>query len=137
MFSENNASEWPLFPVIFQIWKLFSFSYLFWFSFKCVVYIGSFVLLCISKGPICIEQNTVGSSGDRVVKLLACGAKRPGFDSRPRHLNFQGLVISCFQVAMLLKYRWSDVKTITFELLAEVTYPLVFILHQWCLFKKH
>ena len=34
------------------------------------------------------------SSGCRVVKLLACGARGPGFESRPRHLNFQRLVIS-------------------------------------------
>ena len=44
-----------------------------------------------------------GSSGGRVVKLLACGARGPGFDSRPRHLNFQRLVISCFQVEIWLK----------------------------------
>ena len=41
--------------------------------------------------------------------LLACGARGPGFDSRPRHSNFQRFVISCFQVAIWLKYRWSDV----------------------------
>ena len=41
----------------------------------------------------------------RVVKLLACGARGPGFDPRPRHLNFQGLVISCFQVEIWLKDR--------------------------------
>ena len=35
-----------------------------------------------------------GSSGGRVVKLLACEAKGTGFDIRPRHLNFQRLVIS-------------------------------------------
>ena len=46
---------------------------------------------------------TGGSSGCRVVKLLACGARGPGFDSRPRHLNFQRLVISCFQVEIWLK----------------------------------
>ena len=45
------------------------------------------------------------SSGGRVVKLLACGARGPGFDSRPRHLNFQRLVISCFQVEIWLKDR--------------------------------
>ena len=44
-----------------------------------------------------------------MVKLLACGARWPGFNSRPRHLNFHRLVISCFQVAIWLKYRWSDV----------------------------
>ena len=46
-----------------------------------------------------------GSSGGRVVKLLACGARGPGFDSRPCHLNFQRLVISCFQVEIWLKDR--------------------------------
>ena len=45
------------------------------------------------------------SSGGQVVKLLACGARGPGFDSRPRHLNFQRLVISCFQVEIWLKDR--------------------------------
>ena len=30
-----------------------------------------------------------GSGGGRVVKLLACGARGPGFDSPPRHLNFR------------------------------------------------
>ena len=45
------------------------------------------------------------SSGGRVVKLLACGTRGPGFDSRPRHLDFQRLVISCFQVEILLKDR--------------------------------
>ena len=45
------------------------------------------------------------SSGGRVVKLLACGARGPGFDSRPRHLDFQRLVISCFQVKIWLKDR--------------------------------
>ena len=46
-----------------------------------------------------------GSSGGRVVKLFACGARGPGLDSRPRHLNFQRLVISCFQVEIWLKER--------------------------------
>ena len=31
----------------------------------------------------------IGSSVGRVVKLLACGARGPGFDSPPRHLNFR------------------------------------------------
>ena len=50
-------------------------------------------------------QSHSRSSGGRVVKLLACGARGPGFDSRPRHLNFQRLVISCFQVEIWLKNR--------------------------------
>ena len=51
------------------------------------------------------NTNSKGSSAGRVVKLLACGARGPGFDSRPRHLNFQRLVISCFQVEIWLKDR--------------------------------
>ena len=57
----------------------------------------------------CLQLPVWGSSRGQVVKLLACGARGPGFDSPPRHLNFQRLVISCFQVAIWLKYRWSDV----------------------------
>ena len=30
-----------------------------------------------------------GSGGGVVVKLLACGARGPGVDSRSRHLNFR------------------------------------------------
>ena len=48
-----------------------------------------------------------GSSGGRVVKLLACGARGPGFDSRPRHLNFQRLVIS----ASKSRYGWKIAKS--------------------------
>ena len=39
----------------------------------------------------------------------ACGARGPGFDSRHRHLNFQRLVISCFQVEIWLKDHLIDV----------------------------
>ena len=42
----------------------------------------------------------IGSSGGRVVKLFAWGARGQGFDSPPRHL-----VISCFQDAIWLKFR--------------------------------
>ena len=58
-----------------------------------------------------------GSSGGRVVKLLACGVKGPGFDSRPGHLNFQRLVISCFQsrdkAEIPLKRRKSSIQPTT------------------------
>ena len=50
------------------------------------------------------HQKSWSSSG-RVVKLLACGERGPGFASRPRHLNFQRLVISCFKVEIWLKDR--------------------------------
>ena len=32
------------------------------------------------------------SGGGRVVKLLACGARGPGFDSPPRPLNFRDFI---------------------------------------------
>ena len=54
---------------------------------------------------IYIFKGEDGSSGGGVVKLLACGARGPGFDSRPRHLNFVRLVISSFQVKIWLKDR--------------------------------
>ena len=38
-------------------------------------------------------------------KALGFRTRGPGFDSRPCHLNFQRLVISCFQVAIWLKKR--------------------------------
>ena len=50
----------------------------------------------------------VGAAVGRVVRLLACGARGSGFDPRPRHLNFQRLVISCFQVEIWLKDRLID-----------------------------
>ena len=61
----------------------------------CVLYLFQCLFISFKK--------CVGSIGGRVVKLLACGARRPGFASRPRHLNFQRLVISCFQVEIWLK----------------------------------
>ena len=36
-----------------------------------------------------ISMLSFWSSGGRVVKLLACGARGPEFDSPPRHLNFR------------------------------------------------
>ena len=49
--------------------------------------------------------------GSAVVEWLALGlrARGPGFHSRPRHLNFQRLVISCFQFEIWLKDRWINV----------------------------
>ena len=35
------------------------------------------------------KKYDIRSSGGRVLKLLACGARGPGFDSPPRHLNFR------------------------------------------------
>ena len=37
------------------------------------------------KRPSVVKE----SGGGQVVKLLACGVRRPGFDSRSRHLNFR------------------------------------------------
>ena len=54
--------------------------------------------------------NKLRISGGRVVKLLACGARGPGFDSRPRHFNFQKLVISCFQVEIWLIFKIAKAK---------------------------
>ena len=48
--------------------------------------------ISVSIGLDCSNPSP-GSSGGRVVKLLACGARGPGFDSRSRHLNFQRLVM--------------------------------------------
>ena len=39
-----------------------------------------------------------GSGGGRVVKLLVCGARGPGFDSPPRHLNFRDLLSPTFKL---------------------------------------
>ena len=44
-----------------------------------------------------------GSGGGRVVKLLACGARGPKFDSRPRHLNFRDWL----SPASKLSYGWN------------------------------
>ena len=60
-----------------------------------------FTLMCPKQ---VLYVNSPSSCG-RVVKLLACGARGPGFDFPPRHLNFQRLVISCFQVETWLKDR--------------------------------
>ena len=49
----------------------------------------------------------IRSSVGRVVKLLACGARGPGFDSRPCHLNFQRLVIP----ASKSRYGWKIAKS--------------------------
>ena len=56
------------------------------------------MLLLTLVTPTPSLPSQIWNSGGRVVKLLACGARGPGFDSRPRHLNFQRSVISCFQV---------------------------------------
>ena len=61
--------------------------------FHCIVFKSIKILLCIN---LCV--------------VLAFGARGLGFGSRPRHLNFQILVIiACFQVAIWVNYHWSDV----------------------------
>ena len=77
-----------------------------------------------------------GSIGGRVVKLLTCGARGKGFDFRPRHLNFQRLVISCFQVAIWLKYRWSDVNPFKIQTTTNQHYKGIWkVLHIRTLYK--
>ena len=44
---------------------------------------------CIYSIHVANIQNHSGSGGGRVVKLLACEARGPGFDSRSRHSNFK------------------------------------------------
>ena len=44
--------------------------------------------MTLTQANTCISKFKLGNSGGRVVKLLACGARGPGFDSRPRHLDF-------------------------------------------------
>ena len=55
-------------------------------TFRGLVVSGSEVA---SYGVLRYFTYIVGSDGGRVVKLLACGARGPGFDSPPRHLNFR------------------------------------------------
>ena len=62
------------------------------YIFHCIVFKSIKTWLCIY---LCV--------------VLVCGARGSGFDSRPRHLNFQILVISCFKVTIWVKYHWSDV----------------------------
>ena len=55
------------------------------------------------------------SSVDVVVKLLACGAICPEFDSWSRRYGFQRLVISCFQLAILPKYQPTNIYEYEYE----------------------
>ena len=64
-------------------------------------------LFNITCNDVSVLYITAGSSVGRVVKLLACGARGPGFDSRPRLLNFQRLVIS----ASKSRYGWKIAKS--------------------------
>ena len=61
--------------------------------------------LCCYLVIIAIQR---GSSADVVVKLLACRARGPVFDSRSRHYDFRDWLFR-FQVAIWLKYHRSDV----------------------------
>ena len=60
---------------------------------------------CISLKTYWLFYIKWGSRGGVVVKLLVFGARGPGFNSLPWPLRFQRLFISCFQVAIWLKYR--------------------------------
>ena len=62
-----------------------------------VTYLFFHILLC------CVRN-----SGGVAVKLLASGARGPWFDSRC-HRYFSEIGYLLLQVAILLKYRWSDV----------------------------
>ena len=42
-------------------------------------------------------HHAVGSSGGVVVKLLACGARGPGFDSRSCHYDFRDWLSPAFK----------------------------------------
>ena len=79
-----------------------NFVYIVYFAHVCFL---TFIMLvlCGSFRVSMHYLNLQGAAVAKLVKLLACRARGPGFNSRPRHLNFQRLVISCFQVEMWLK----------------------------------
>ena len=52
------------------------------------------------------DRPSRGSSGGRVVKLLACGARGQGFDSPPPHLNFRDWL----SPASKSRYGWNTAK---------------------------
>ena len=88
---------------------LFLQNYIRWVFLKAVtevtIRLPKRVYPSLSSFACYFSHNGGGSSGGRVVKLLSRGARGPGFDSRHRHLNFQRMVISCFQVEIWLKDR--------------------------------
>ena len=59
------------------------------FGYRSVSSGRNSVLLSIIRFWTLIWVGRWGSGGGRVVKLLACRARGPGFDSRPCHSNFQ------------------------------------------------
>ena len=76
--------------------------------------------------PVLSSSFFVGSGGDRVVKLLACGSRGPGFDSPPRHLNFR----NCLSPASKSRYGWNTAKAtqILNTTNQPTNQPLVFLL---------
>ena len=64
----------------------------------------------------------IKSSGRVVVKLLACGARGPGFDSRSRHYDFRDL-FSPVQDTIWLKDRWSWEITKATSILKRTNHP--------------
>ena len=66
----------------------------------------TFVSLCYLYNIDIFQYVTQGSGGGRVVKLLACGARGPGFVSLPRHLNFRDWL----SPASKSRYGWNTAK---------------------------
>ena len=104
-----------IFKLLSHVWKILPITVLLFVGLPMFL-VRNFIagLYTVSARSRCLRlwlcfRDKRGSSGGRVVKLLACGARGPVFDSRPRHLNFQRLVISCFQVEIWLKDRQIDV----------------------------
>ena len=50
---------------------------------------GKLTILATLVSRLLVLSSLTESGGGRMVKLLACGARGPRFDSRPHHLNFR------------------------------------------------
>ena len=105
---------WPLDPLFMGIFRHCAFIYNTWRLYvseqkcwqKCIdIFLSP---SCIHVRNIeAVSRKLLGSSSGRVVKLLACRARGPGFDSRPRHLNFRDWLSS----ASKSRYGWKIAKS--------------------------